>query len=210
MNADPSLREQLSALADGELGADETRFLLRRIDADPALAAAWQRTHLVRACLRRERGVLPDPGFADAVAARIRAEAAPVALGGWRRTALGGAIAAGVAALALFAIAPQSPQAPAGGPVLAEVAPLSTADLAVRAPASEMQRASDRTWAPLPVAAPFDPRLESYFLRHGGAAAGAPRGGFVPYVNVVATPAAAPPIPLRAPAAASEGQPAPR
>lgn len=210
MNPDPSIREQLSALADGELGSDQTRFLLRRLDAEPGLAAAWQRTHLVRACLRRERGLMPDPGFADAVAARIRAEAAPVALGGWRRTVLGGAIAAGVAALALFAIAPQAPQAPATSPVLVDVAPLSTADLALRAPASQMQRASDRSWAPLPVAAPFDPRLESYFLRHGGAAAGAPRGGFVPYVNVVATPADAPPIPLRTPAAVAEGQPAPR
>lgn len=210
MSTDPSLREQLSALADGELGADETRFLLRRLESEPALVAEWQRTHVLRACLRREPGVLPDAGFADAVAARLRAEAAPVVLGGWRRTALGGMVAAGVAALALFAITPSTPDAPSGAPMLAEVAPLSTSDLAVRAPASEMQRASDRTWAPLPVAAPFDPRVEAYFLRHGGAAAGAPRGGFVPYVNVVATPAVAPPIPMRTQPATDDTQTPPR
>ncbi|PSD48587.1 anti-sigma factor, partial [Stenotrophomonas maltophilia] len=31
-------REQLSALVDGELGADEARFLLRRMEHDPELA----------------------------------------------------------------------------------------------------------------------------------------------------------------------------
>jgi negative regulator of sigma E activity len=204
MSNDSSLREQLSALADGELAPDQARFLLRRIDAEPALAAEWQRIHLMRACLRRERGRLADPGFAEAIAARLRAEAAPAALGGWRRTLLGGAIAAGVAALALFAVGPRTVTAPSGNPVLAEVAPLDTRDLALRAAPGELQRVSDRTWAPLPVAAPFDPGVESYFLRHGGAATAAPRGGFVPYVNVVATPAAAPPIPLRDPAAEGE------
>ncbi|MCE3001423.1 MAG: sigma-E factor negative regulatory protein [Xanthomonadaceae bacterium] len=204
MSNEPSLREQLSALADGELAPDQARFLLRRIDAEPALAAEWQRLHLARACLRRERIALPDVGFADAVAARIRAEAAPAALGGWRRTALGGAIAAGMAALALFAVAPRTDVAPTAAPVLAEVAPLDTRDLALRAAPGELQRASDRTWSPLPVAAPFDLRVESYFLRHGGAATAAPRGGFVPYVNVVATPAAAPPIPLRDPQSQGE------
>jgi negative regulator of sigma E activity len=209
MSNEPSLREQLSALVDGELGADQTRFLLRRMDADPGMGIAWQRMHLVRACLRREHGVLPDPGFADAVAARLRAEAAPAAVGSWRRAALGSAIAAGVAALSLFAIVPSSPDAPMGGPSLTDVAPLSTTDLALRAPANELQRASDRTWAPLSVAGPFDPRVESYFLRHGGAAAGTPRGGFVPYVNVVATPAEAPPVPMR-PQVAEPAQIAPR
>jgi anti-sigma factor RsiW len=201
MSTDPRTREQLSALADGELGPDETRFLLRRLEAEPALAAQWQRLHLVRASLRGELGPLADAGFAAAVAARLPSAAAPAAVRGWRRTALGGAIAAGVAALALFAIAPQQPAAPGGVPVLADVAPVRTGDLARQLPA---QRVSDRAWTPLPVAAPIDPRLESYYLRHGGAAAASPRGGFIPYVYVVATPSAAAPIPLREPEASAE------
>jgi hypothetical protein len=87
--------------------------------------------------------------------------------------------------------------------VLADVAPVRTGDLARQLPA---QRVSDRAWAPLPVAAPIDPRLESYYLRHGGAAASAPRGGFIPYVYVVATPSAAAPIPLREPEATVESR----
>ena len=34
-------REQLSALMDGDLSRDETRFLLRRLDADTDLARSW-------------------------------------------------------------------------------------------------------------------------------------------------------------------------
>jgi anti-sigma factor RsiW len=194
MSHDSDPREQLSALADGELGRDETRFLLRRLDQSPGLARSWESLHRVRSALRHEPGAWPDAGFADAVAARIAAEAAPSRQRPWLQTAIGGAIAAGVAALALFAVAPV-PQSPtAGTPVLAEVAPIRTGDLEMRLPA---QRVSDRMWAPLPVSAPVDPQVESYFLRHSGLAAGSPRGGFLPYVYVVATPAAAAPVPLR-------------
>ncbi len=194
MSIDSKTLEQLSALADGELGPDETRFLLRRLDAEPELAARWQRYHLARACLRREPALLPDAAFAAAVSARLVDQQRPAARRSWLRSAAGGAIAAGVAAMALFSIA-TPPQGDGTGPVLSSVAPVRTNDLELRQP---VQRVSDRVWAPLPVSAPIDPQLEDYFLRHSGAAASAPRGGFVPYVYVVATPAsAAAPIPLR-------------
>jgi len=185
---DSNTREQLSALADGELGPDQTRFLLRRLDAEPELAACWQRYHLARACLRREPALLPDPSFAAAVSARLVDQQRPAASRSWLRSAAGGAIAAGVAAAALFAIA-TPPQDAGSGPQLSSVAPVRTNDLELRQP---VQRVSDRVWAPLPVSAPIDPQLEGYFLRHSGAAASAPRGGFVPYVYVVATPASVP------------------
>lgn len=196
MSIDPNTLEQLSALADGELGPDETRFLLRRLAAEPALAARWQRHHLARACLRREAVLLPDAGFAAAVAARIVEQQQPAVRRSWLRNAAGGAIAAGVAVVALFSIS-MPPQDSGSGPVLSSVEPVRTGDLELRQP---VQRVSDQMWAPLPVSAPVDPQLEGYFLRHSGAAASAPRGGFVPYVYVVATPAAnAAPIPLREP-----------
>lgn len=40
-NARDLLREQLSAMMDGELSPDETRFLLRRMQHDDALADSW-------------------------------------------------------------------------------------------------------------------------------------------------------------------------
>ncbi|HOV58400.1 MAG TPA: sigma-E factor negative regulatory protein, partial [Rhodanobacteraceae bacterium] len=48
------LREQLSALMDGELDPDGARFLLRRIAADADLKRRWERQHLARAALRRQ------------------------------------------------------------------------------------------------------------------------------------------------------------
>lgn len=189
MSNDPNDRQALSALADGELSSDEIRFLLRRVDGDHGLADDWRRIHLVRACLRRERLVLPSSGFAEAVSARIQAEAAPAGFRGWRRGAVG-AIAAGLAVLALYAVFPDGGRSPQSSPLYAEIEPVGARELTVRTAAGPLQRTDGRGWTPLRTADRFDPRLEAYFLRHGGAATVAPRGGFVPYVNVVATPAA--------------------
>ena len=39
------IREQISALMDGELSRDETAFLLRRMEHEPALVTSWSRFH---------------------------------------------------------------------------------------------------------------------------------------------------------------------
>ena len=65
------VREQLSALMDGELDRDSTRFLLRRLDADPALKSQWERMQLARAALRRPTALAAPAGFADRVIAEI-------------------------------------------------------------------------------------------------------------------------------------------
>ena len=46
--------EQLSALMDGELERDQTRFVLRRASADTALPLRWERYHVTRQVLRRQ------------------------------------------------------------------------------------------------------------------------------------------------------------
>jgi negative regulator of sigma E activity len=188
MSTQPSNHhEQLSALADGELGADEARFLLRRCDADRELVARWQRYHVARACLRREPGQLAGRGFADRIAQRIDAESPPLRRARWWQAAAGAAIAASVGALALFSIAPQQ-QAPST-PQLASTAQVTTGDLEIQ---ERVAPVSYRMWAPLPVSEPLDPRVEGYFLRHSTAANTSTRGGFLPYVYVVATPNATP------------------
>lgn len=71
---DPQLLEQLSAWMDGELPADEARFLQRRLGNDVALREQWERWQIASACLhgqpvRRMDGDLPDriaAGIADA------------------------------------------------------------------------------------------------------------------------------------------------
>lgn len=105
--------EDLSALADNELGADRGRFLIGRLADDDALVAAWRRWHLAGACLRGEVALLDDK-LAQRVAAAIAKEPLlDASLGAGRsrpgsrtarfaRNAAGLAIAASVAVVALM------------------------------------------------------------------------------------------------------------
>lgn len=115
------MKEQLSALMDGEIERDAARFALRATASDSALAASWSRYHVARDCLKRQPVLLTDSGFAAAVMARIDAEDAAAPAGGrWMRYLSGGAVAAAVAVAALIASAPeQEPGRPAVGPVVA-------------------------------------------------------------------------------------------
>lgn len=198
-------RESLSAWVDGELGREEARFLARRLESDAALRAAVSRYALVGACLRGERVAPVGEGFAAQVAARVGAEAAPPSRARFLRPVAGGAIAAGVAALALMVAGPlqdapvgQTPiagtEAPAV-PVLASQAALRTEDLAPVLPLRQVSETWAMPLAPaagaLPVEA-LDPTVEAYFLRHAAGGSASARAGFVPYVNMVAWPAARP------------------
>lgn len=102
-------REQLSALVDGELGADEARFLLRRMEHDPELSGSQERWQLLGDVMRGQASLLAPAGFSAAVAAAIAAEPAPqaeprraVRRSGWRAWSGGAALAASVAAVALL------------------------------------------------------------------------------------------------------------
>ncbi|MGY0503741.1 RseA family anti-sigma factor [Luteimonas sp. e5] len=64
-------RQQLSALLDGALDTERTRFLLRRLEHDGELAARLECWQLAGDALRGQVEGLAAPGFADAVAARI-------------------------------------------------------------------------------------------------------------------------------------------
>jgi sigma-E factor negative regulatory protein RseA len=116
---DPTGREDLSALMDGELAAEPTRFLLRRLDHDPELAATWSRWHLIRACLASDSAHMSASRRDDDFAARVAAalEATPqVRHRHWMRYVGGGAIAAGVAIAALMLNTP-GPHGVAPAPV---------------------------------------------------------------------------------------------
>lgn len=123
---DPTSREDLSALMDGELAAEPTRFLLRRLDHDPELSATWSRWHLIRACLSADSARMSAPGadsdFAARVAAAIHVEQAPQSRRRWARYVGGGAIAASVAVAALMLNAPDS-RVEAPAPVARQAAP---------------------------------------------------------------------------------------
>lgn len=120
-------RQQLSALIDGELSADETRFLLRRLEHDEELSGCHERWQLCGDILRGAACVPAPVDFAARVQAAVAAEPVPVQAGGPRgrsgwRWGGGAAIAASVAALALFMARerlPDNTAVEAGVPVVA-------------------------------------------------------------------------------------------
>ncbi len=127
MNADPDLhsndltqlssREQLSALMDGALPADQTRFLLRRLQHDDSLAGSWERWRMAGESMR---GLAPaqrlPADFAARVALALHGDAAgaqpqvAVQAGprspAWLRWGGGAAMAASLAVVAALALRP--------------------------------------------------------------------------------------------------------
>ncbi len=106
------IKEQLSALMDGELSRDERAFLLRRLEHDAELRATWARMHLARDVLTHRPGASPTVDLADRIMGALAAEdAAPRATAAksqrWRPW-IGAAIAASVAMVAVLSITPRS------------------------------------------------------------------------------------------------------
>jgi sigma-E factor negative regulatory protein RseA len=97
--------ESLSVAIDGELSKEQLRFLLRRLDHDPALQQTWTRYHVARDSLRQQLPPMADAGFAERVMLAIGVESAPAAVTRrrhWLHWSTGGVIAASVAAAALM------------------------------------------------------------------------------------------------------------
>jgi len=119
---DAHYRQQLSSLIDGELSADEARFMLRRLEHDESLSSCNERWQMLGDVLRGQACAPAPVDFADRVRASVAAEPAPVMQariergpdrqerrGGWRRWGGGAALAASVAAVAMFMTREQLP-----------------------------------------------------------------------------------------------------
>jgi len=197
------IKEQLSALVDGELDRNSARFLLRRCETDAALVADWSRYQLIGACVRHSEFRLMPEGFADRVRQQLMDEAAPRRSGTLLRWGGGVAVAASVALVALMATRPvgieqQSPAAavPADSVAATTAAPVS-AGAVVESPIRESDLRPDfgslpaqtvsvsqgRTLGP---ARFVDPRIESYLVRHNLALQASGRSAPLDYVRVVA------------------------
>ncbi len=131
-----SSREQLSALMDGALPEDQTRFLLRRLQHDDELAGSWERWRIASDVMR---GMAParhlPADFASRVSAalhggEVTAEpAAATSRPAWLRRGAGiGALAAALAVVALMGRpaldSDASPAAPVQVAATTPVAPL--------------------------------------------------------------------------------------
>jgi sigma-E factor negative regulatory protein RseA len=198
--------EQLSAFMDGELGRDETRFLLRRTESDGQLTARWSRYHLARQALRRQEIVAIRVDFASSIMAQLEAESAPVAARTpWLRWGSGGAIAAAVAVAALMVTRPAEQPSPtpiaATNPartpqVALATAPSASSEIAAANPAfqtplvpnSPIQTTAAALSTDVTEPAGFDPRLQSYMIRHYQATGTTGQPDFVPYILLPVEP----------------------
>jgi negative regulator of sigma E activity len=190
-NSQISIDEQLSALTDGELERGPSRFLLRRVENDATLAQRFERYQLMRACLRREYKGNEADSFAAGVMARIDADAGAESAqpraarsrfdsrSPWITRLLGGAIAASVAGVVLFA---SSQQAPAPAPQVAtRVMSQPPAESGLRLNLEAQTVAQHTTTI-------IDPRIEEYLVRHSGAVATVGQRGALPYAYAVGLP----------------------
>lgn len=131
-----SSREQLSALMDGALPPDQTRFLLRRLQHDAPLAECWERWRLTGEVMR---GLAPaqrlPADFAARVGAALYGEVAATPQAGvartpaWLRWGGGVAMAASLAVVALMARQPavDTPAAADSVQLASAAAPVSEA-----------------------------------------------------------------------------------
>lgn len=138
-------RLQLSALLDGELHADEARFLLRRLQHDGELNAQWERWQLLGDALRGNALAPAPQGFAARVSVAVAREAEARGSASRSRGTLlrwgGGALAASVAALAVFVALPSHQSA-------RDVAPQVAATPAVSVPAAAVPQAPTEVSVP--------------------------------------------------------------
>jgi sigma-E factor negative regulatory protein RseA len=197
--------EHLSAFMDGELGRDESRFLLRRAEGDDVLAGRWMRYHIARYVLRRQPVLAIRADFSSAILARLDAESvAETGRVQWLRWGSGGAIAAAVAVAALMVTKPTT-EPEVATPIAASTAPQRATQIAAPAPA-QIAAASPVLQTPLVPNSPiqtqaasfgsdlseqpvtFDPRLQSYVIRHYQALGTTGQPDFVPYI-LLAQPA---------------------
>lgn len=103
------MKEQISALVDDEVNDLERERALRALNDDPALRRSWERYHLTRTVIRRELEVVVPSTLADRVQRALETEQTTahrwqLPAHGLYKFLAGGAIAATVAAVAIFTL----------------------------------------------------------------------------------------------------------
>ena len=175
------MKEQISAFVDGEVNDLERERILREIGRDPVLRGTWERYHLASTAMRRELDLVVSPGLADRIRDRLECEqpepARGQAMDRLRRSrhalklGAGMAIAASVAAVAIFSLQPAlTPTAQLAkvtpSPDGAEVAQVASRESRQALP--EQQRA-----------------LNAYLVHHAEFTPAAGMNGILSYVPVV-------------------------
>lgn len=173
------IREQISALVDGELAGAEQRLLLERLTRDPALRAHWANYQLISDSLRQSLAPLTDTGLADRIMAAVEQDPVqqvgrPAHWLGVLKPVAGLAVAASVAVVAVLTL--QAPDSAPPGTVGAQ--------LAATPPASATYA---RLTPPPPAvtATPASGRLNEYLVNHSEYAASGGIPGMLPHARIV-------------------------
>ncbi len=195
---DKTLQEQLCAWMDGELPADEARFLQRRLENDPELRAQWERWQLASACLRGQPVRTMPADLCDRVAAAVAAQPARSRHWPWLAAAAAAMLVAvllpslslrdpgqsGLMPGATLAEVPASVPAPAGfEPPTAPVSPVEPLPSVSDFPLAETSERKPWPRSPL---VPDERAMSDYLVQHNALMAEDGLGGFMPYVDVVA------------------------
>jgi sigma-E factor negative regulatory protein RseA len=178
------MKEQISALMDGELDAEATADLLRSLPADVDLRCSWERWHLIRASLHQDLDVLAPAGLVAAVAERLQNEPTVLAprrkpffpdRNQWSRWISGAAIAASVAAVSVVGMRMMNeiPAAVPTGLLAQNVRPASGA----------LMRTSDEKWGKPSAQVRND--LNQYLVEHSEFNPAARMNGMMSYVQIV-------------------------
>ena len=185
-------REHLSALVDGEISRETSRFLVRRLGVDDELRATWTRYHLVRDCLRYQDGAIAGDDLCARVSQALENEqpgkpsrTIPTS---WLKPVAGLAIAASVALMAIVAVGPGIPGAPRPAGELAgkvQAEQFTSPQSLVPGPSS-----SQASFSNLPDTR--NRKMDSYLVRHYQATGAAGGKGFVTFVPIIITGSKAP------------------
>ncbi len=179
----PTPEEDLSALLDDALGRHECDALLERLREAPQARACLARYSLIGMAMRGEIDDIPKHDLTLPIMARIRAEE-PVlpgprlnpsrwhgGLGRWRMPALGMALAASLAGVAVLVIPSGQPTPDAG------LVASNTAETAPEAPETSSTQLASQDNEGMP-----DP----YLIQHLTHAEGGPVNAMASYVRLVA------------------------
>lgn len=169
------LHEQLSALVDDELADHEQALLLKQLAADPGLQSRLSRYQLVSDALHSHLPQRIDPAFHTRVQAAL-GDAPPLRAGGsgvrsLLKSAMGVAMAASVAVVAVLSLQAIRNQNPDETPVLAS-APDTDGGTYLRADLP-------------PPPAPLAQGLDVYLVNHNEYAVNRSMQGMLPYVRLV-------------------------
>lgn len=179
-------REQLSAFMDGEL--DETSSIADELMRDTSLGLAWRRYHVITDVIQRNLPRYLNQDLVSRVSAAIKDEPTILAPSGRKpvvavlKPVAGLAIAASVAALAVFAV--RNNQQDDYNTISPE------ASIAQQSPVKQvttlpMRQVSTGNIEPVYQPIPANSRLNSYLVNHNEYRTHAGMQGMLPYVRIV-------------------------